>query len=222
MKNDAFDNEINFHSQHIKALDGLRGYAAILVSFYHAILHMDESSIYRVLYPPIDNVASDDLKLKLVLIFFNGSTAVLLFYVLSGSVLCQSLLRDKLNLKSICLFLMRRVFRLFPALLFCMLGLWLLSLVLRRLGVVFPHVSFEAAVLNAFLFNTNVHGPSTSIQIEALATPFILLFAFAYRKLSISTAVVFLQFRSLQYKDRNFCFNFRICMRVYLCFFLAC
>lgn len=190
MINDASLSKINYHTQHIKALDGLRGYAAILVTFYHAILHIDEGSIYRVLYPSIDKVASGDLKLKMALILFNGSTSVLIFYVLSGAVLCQSLLRDRLNLKSISLFLMRRIFRLFPALFICMASMWLLSVILRKIGFDFPVVNLDSAIWNALLINTSLHGPSTSIQIELLATPFIIFFAFAYQRYSLPMGII--------------------------------
>ncbi|MCG9082782.1 acyltransferase family protein [Laribacter hongkongensis] len=179
----------SYHTQHVPALDGMRGWAAILVTFYHAILHLDEKAIYSVLYPAVDKVAISDILLKLVLIVFNGSTAVLLFYVLSGTVLCQSLLRDKSGIKSVLLFLLRRILRLFPALFLCMFVMWALSAALQKIGVTFPIVSVERAISNALLIDTSLHGPSTSIQIEALATPFILFFAFVYRKSSVVQAV---------------------------------
>ena len=54
------------------SLDGLRGYAALAVTFYHGILHFDLSLIDRVLYRPISLVALADLPAKLLLIVFNG------------------------------------------------------------------------------------------------------------------------------------------------------
>ena len=180
---------IVYHTRHIKALDGLRGYAAIVVTFFHAILHINTDAIQRVLHPAIDQVATNDLLLKLFLMLFDGATAVSLFYVLSGAVLCQSLLRAQLNLKTVFLYLLRRVFRLFPALFLCMLGMWGLSVLLQNFTSGFPLVRFEDAIKNALLIQTRVHGPSTSIQVEALATPFILIFAFAYRKYSVAAGI---------------------------------
>jgi peptidoglycan/LPS O-acetylase OafA/YrhL len=179
------------HTKHVKALDGLRGYAAILVTFYHAILHLDVSAIGTVLSPAIDAVALGDIPLKIGLILLNGSTAVLLFYVLSGAVLCQSLLKEDLEFKSIGLFLVRRVFRLFPALFLCMLVLWLLSQFMNHFFAGFPYRNFEQAFRNALLIDTSAHGPSTSIQIEALATPFIIAFIFFYKKFSTLAALIF-------------------------------
>ena len=126
----------------------------------------------------------------MILIFFNGSTAVLLFYALSGAVLCQSLMKNRLDISSVLLFLMRRALRLFPALLLCMLSMWLLSLVLRGSGVIFPVVGFYDAILNSALINTNLHGPSTSVQIELLATPFVLFFAFIYQRFFLATVII--------------------------------
>lgn len=177
------------HTQHVKALDGLRGYAAIVVTFFHAILHMDPTAVQRVLHPAIDQVAAGDLWLKIVLVFLDGGTAVSLFYVLSGTVLCQSLLRARLDWTSIFLFLFRRVFRLFPALFLCMLGMWGMSWVLHHFFSGFPLVIFSDAMLNALLIQTKIHGPSTSVQIEALATPFILLFAYAYKKYAVAAGI---------------------------------
>lgn len=188
MDNLSESNKNLFHTQHIRALDGLRGWAAILVTIYHAILHLNENYL-SVLYPALDQIETSEIALKLILVFFNGSTAVLLFYVLSGTVLCMSLLRDEWSPKSVLLFLMRRILRLFPALFICMFVMWFLSAALRGSGMAFPVVSMDRALLNALLIDTSLHGPSTSIQIEAMATPFILAFAFAYRKSSVVLAV---------------------------------
>lgn len=179
------------HSTHVKALDGLRGYAAILVTFYHAILHLDLHAIDSVLSPAVDKVALADLPLKIGLIFLNGSTAVLLFYVLSGAVLCQSLLKERTELTSLILFVMRRALRLFPALILCMALLWLLSNFISQFFPSFPLISFEKAYRNALLLDTQAHGPSTSIQVEALATPFIIAFVILYKKYSTYAALIF-------------------------------
>jgi len=190
MSNPSGDSQGDYRRAHIKALDGLRGYAAIIVCFFHAILHIDTTAVDRILSPAIDKIGTGDLLLKIVLMFFNGTTAVMLFYVLSGAVLCQSLLKNDLSVMRILLFLARRVLRLFPGMMVCMGAVWLTSAVLRWAGLSFPVVEFKDALLNAFLIEIKVLGPTTSIQIEALATPFILLFFFLYRKYSVVAVVL--------------------------------
>lgn len=180
-----------FHSKHVKALDGLRGYAAFIVTFYHAILFQDEHLVENVLSPAIDKVNLLDYGTKFALVFLNGSTAVLLFYVLSGAVLCQSLLRDQFNSLSILLFIVRRILRLFPALILCMVAMWMISIGFQHFHVQsYPVISFLDAAKNALLLEDRIHGPSTSIQIEALATPFILIFAFVYKSYSIAISAI--------------------------------
>lgn len=198
-----------YYTEHIKALDGLRGYAAIIVTFYHAILHLDKSAIYSVLYPAIDQIARPDVALKAALVFLNGSTSVLLFYVLSGTVLCHSLLKHPLNIKSVVSFLIRRIFRLFPAVMVCMLVMWLMSKFIVFLGIQFPSISANSALLNALLVKTDLHGPSTSIQVEFLATPFILIFAIVYKRYSISMALVLLSLAVFAIQKPEIVFNLK-------------
>lgn len=187
---------------HIKSLDGLRGYAAIIVTFYHAILHINPFAIQTILSPAIDQVAIADIWLKIALIFFDGATAVSLFYVLSGVVLCQSLLRSGLGAKSILLFLLRRILRLYPALIFCVFSMWVLSIAMQEVIHGFPLVDIGDAVYNSLLIHTKVHSPSTSVQVEVLATPFIILFAIAYKKYSVAACLVLLAL-SMSAMQRN-------------------
>jgi peptidoglycan/LPS O-acetylase OafA/YrhL len=184
-------SELKYQTQHVPALDGLRGYAALIVTFYHTILHLDTTLIARVLQPGIGDVAPGDRLAKGVLAVLNGGTAVSLFYALSGCVLCQSLIKASPSLHSIALFTVRRALRLFPPLMACLILMWTLAQAYSLLGVeTFPKVSAWAAVQNALLIDTRVHSPSTSIQIEALATPFIVAFSLFYRIYSVPAALL--------------------------------
>lgn len=181
------------YTQHVPALDGLRGYAAVLVTFYHAILHVDQTLVERVVVPAATTIAAADLPLKLALMLFNGSAAVQLFYALSGAVLCRSLLGIDGRLPAIVTFLARRALRIFPALIVCILLMWCMSRIYSACAVTdYPQFTREMAWRNALLLETHVHGPSTSVQIELLATPFILLFAFVYRWFAVAGAIVLL------------------------------
>lgn len=160
-----------------QALDGLRGWAALAVAYYHAILHNDLSLIQRVLMQPIDNMQSGyDVFAKLTLNTFHGETAVFLFFILSGAVLRQSLARYepmpewRFGLS----FLLARMARLYPPVIVCMAVIWVLTLLWPAMGLSgFPQFSLSQLALNAGLINTNVHGPSTTVQAEMLAVPFL-------------------------------------------------
>ncbi|MES2932869.1 MAG: acyltransferase [Pseudomonadota bacterium] len=196
------------HTQHVKALDGLRGYAAILVTFFHTILNLEPTLVERVLSPAIGQIGRADWVNKLALIMFNGTTAVALFYVLSGAVLCQSLLRTTLTFRTSGLFFLRRILRLFPVLIVCMLTMWALSVAYNGIGIhTYPLITAANAIKNALLLDTRFHGPSTSIQIEVLATPFIFLFAFLYRRYAVLIAAVFLTLSIVAIQEPNLVFS---------------
>ena len=182
-----------FQTEHVKALDGLRGYAAVAVTFYHAILQLQPTLVESVVSPAISDIARADWLAKVMLIVFDGRAAVLLFYTLSGCVLCHSLLKSPLAARALSMFVVRRALRLFPALFLCLFVMWTLSIAHSALSVAgFPNVTVIAALKNAVLFDTGVHGPSTSIQVEAMATPFVLLFFLLYRSFAMPAALLML------------------------------
>src|ERR1017187_6019167 len=73
-------------------MDGLRGYAAIAVVVFHSILDRDPTQNQRIVRPTIQEAHGlYDVVTKLVFMVVSGETAVLLFFVLSGAVLFESL-----------------------------------------------------------------------------------------------------------------------------------
>ena len=154
------------------ALDGLRGYAALSVVFYHAVLHADASLIDRVLYVPIQSLGNArDILAKLVLTFLNGGLAVYVFFVLSGCVLAGSLDRKRGQAMSLALrFLINRCGRLYPPVIACMTIFFLMGY-LHIPG--YPVFHFEQFWLNALLVKISMHGPSGTVQGELLGAPFV-------------------------------------------------
>jgi peptidoglycan/LPS O-acetylase OafA/YrhL len=178
----------------IHALDGLRGWAALAVAYYHAILHNDLSLFERVVMQPIDNMQSlYDIFAKLTLNIFHGETAVFVFFILSGAVLRRSLDRYapmpewRFGLS----FLLVRMARLYPPVIACMVVIWVLTVAWPAIGLSgFPQFSLSQLALNAGLINTNVHGPSTTVQAEMLAVPFLFGAYILQRLLGFPAAVL--------------------------------
>jgi peptidoglycan/LPS O-acetylase OafA/YrhL len=139
------NNEMSVRGRR-NSLDGLRGWAAVSVAFYHAILHNDLSLIDRVLYQPIQVQSSlSDILSKVVLTVLNGELAVFLFFVLSGAVLRLSLdsKSDRPLPRVFVAFAAARIARLYPPLIACLILFFFLS----RIGIVgFP----RERLINAF------------------------------------------------------------------------
>lgn len=193
------------------ALDGLRGYAALAVVIYHSILYFDPTLINRILYQPIHLISgSYDIAAKIILALFNGETAVILFFILSGAVLFESLnTQHPQNLLStITKFSIRRIIRIYPALIFCLI---LFFATFKLLNFFWPAIyhTFADKLFweNALLYDTSMHGASWTLKIEILAIPFILLGFYAHKLLGIAGLLLFLVYSVFAIKHREFVFN---------------
>ncbi|QIN62861.1 Acyltransferase family protein [Caballeronia sp. SBC1] len=170
---------------HIRTLDGLRGCAALAVTMFHGILHFNVSLIPRVLYAPAQSLSDGtDIWVKFLLAIFNGDSAVILFFVLSGYVLGASLDRTldrgEPALVTSIEFLVKRVARIYPAMFFCMLVYMLLSFVFVP-HIEYPVISPITAFQSATLYDIGVHGPSWSLLVEVVAAPFVVAFVLLRR-----------------------------------------
>ncbi|RAI45454.1 acyltransferase family protein [Rhodoplanes roseus] len=163
-----------------ESMDGLRGFAAAAVVLFHTILSTDEHLIARVLGPSFWHVPVAELPTKLALSIFNGETAVAIFFVLSGAVLLGSLERQP----GAAGFVVRRVFRIYPALLAAILsGALVLALQGRAPG---PAELGANLVLGDF----SIIGAAWTLNAEFVAIPFILLSAWALRLIGPAGLVV--------------------------------
>ena len=202
------------------ALDGLRGFAAVAVVFYHAILHNDLSLIDRVLHQPLQSALSvRDVLTKLALVLQNGEMAVFVFFVLSGAVLRLSLDR-RVHQRPVIpcvVFLGVRLLRLYPPLLACLTLFYVLSVV----GIPgYPRFEFRQLLENATLFNISMHGPSTTIQAEVMAIPFILGAWVLRRKLGLPGLMMIFIYGILALEFSRLVFNLPN-MHAYLFAFMA-
>ncbi|CAL8981704.1 hypothetical protein RHODGE_RHODGE_03940 [Rhodoplanes serenus] len=154
-------------------LDGLRGYAATAVVVYHAILGTDPALTARVLPPPVHHLDSgSDLLIKAAIAIANGEAAVTLFFVLSGAVLFASLQRQPAPLP----FVVRRLFRIYPALL-AAIALGAVILVAQGRPPSPTQIAADIA-----LFDFRIIGAAWTLQVEVLAIPFILASFWAGRR----------------------------------------
>ncbi|WP_189402114.1 acyltransferase family protein, partial [Mesorhizobium sp. M2E.F.Ca.ET.154.01.1.1] len=108
-------------------LDSLRGVAAICVVFHHCIHIADPHLVPRVLNAPLSALSGVDIAGRALLSVFAGGMAVNLFFVLSGAVLMASLYREvRFDVWTAIRFTLRRILRIYPALIVMIAGFGLL------------------------------------------------------------------------------------------------
>jgi peptidoglycan/LPS O-acetylase OafA/YrhL len=160
-------------------LDGLRGYAAIAVIVFHSLLDRDFSLDARVIRVPLQEATSlYDVVAKFVFMLANGEAAVVIFFILSGTVLFESLRRRDARLFSAGVgFPLRRFIRLYPTFfVFLVAALGAFALV-GAYAQAAPHFW-----RNAGLFDFAVLGASWTLQVEFLAVPFILVAFWCFQR----------------------------------------
>ncbi|WP_175962555.1 acyltransferase family protein [Burkholderia pyrrocinia] len=180
--------------KHIKALDGLRGFAALAVTMFHGILHFDTDLINRVLHQPAFGIhGTADWIAKIALTVFNGESAVILFFVLSGYVLGSSIDRSLDHGYSPTAtsieFLIKRVARIYPAMIVCMLVYWGLSKLLVG-HIYYAVIDAGIAWHSSLLYEVSVHGPSWSLQVEMFAAPFVLAMVLFRRRFGMFALIL--------------------------------
>lgn len=179
-------------------LDGLRGYAAIVVILYHCILCLDPSILYRLQGNSIFSIAYDyDKLIKLLLVAFNGNAAVILFFVLSGVVLTISIFNSRHDsIISICIsFAIKRFLRLYPPMLVCVIFTYIIVFVTFAFYKI-PFVQFyftsRHLLNNIFLISPDVAAHTWTIFLEIAVVPLIVLLCLISLKHSTYWLIVFL------------------------------
>jgi peptidoglycan/LPS O-acetylase OafA/YrhL len=157
------------------ALDGLRGWAAVIVVFFHAVLAMGGKPYSAILYTEIWRLPTPNESVKLMLFLINGHTAVSLFFLLSGAVLFRSLMREPLRPMTFLSFPLQRALRIYPGLITALIGAWLIAwVVASNWPKTFPAYPLDALFTDMALFTTRLIGLTYTLQAEMLAIPFFL------------------------------------------------
>lgn len=188
------------HSLRNEQLDGLRGYAAVMVVYFHAILGVDPKLVSEVLYRNYSQISGlDNWLSKISLVILNGQTAVVLFFIMSGAVLFESLLKDNAPLAlRIRNFFIRRFFRIYPALFACLLACWI------AFNAFSTPRSGEDLLLNLLLYETKVNGATWTLGVEAWGAVLLVFCFMAYLKYKeIGLIVVALLFGCLYLSPFN-------------------
>lgn len=167
-------------------LDGLRGCAAVAVVVFHSILDRDPTLNERIIRPTFQEAQGlYDLVTKLVFMLVSGETAVVLFFVLSGAVLFESLRRRHAGPAATALgFSLRRLLRLYPTFFVCLTGCLAAFAVTGAFQNEARHFWPNAALVDFSLL-----GASWTLQIEFLAIPFVLIAFGGYRRFGVSGIV---------------------------------
>ena len=176
-------------SGRIATLDGLRGWAALAVVFYHTLLEADPRIGLVTLHGALqEQPGTMRVLLKLALALSSGELAVGVFFVLSGLVLMRSL--QRLDRDAGCAigvtarwFLIRRTLRIWPAMAVCVVAQFALF---RAVGAAWPgHVAplLPGDLLaNLLLTRFPVNGATWTLLVEMAAVPLLLLCFYGTRR----------------------------------------
>ncbi|TIU89542.1 MAG: acyltransferase [Mesorhizobium sp.] len=129
---------------------------------------------------------------RVLLSVFAGGMAVNIFFILSGAVLMNSLQKEMtFNFMTAVTFTVRRLLRIYPALIVMIAGFGVLSWVYPPSHSSSPF-TIRQLVENGLLLTSNVNGATWTLQTEMLMVPFILLIAFGTSVMGNIAPVLFL------------------------------
>lgn len=158
-------------------LDGLRGWAALVVAIFHTVLYVEPTQIQRIHSASWHSLHDAySVMSKLFFTVFNGLTAVFIFFTLSGAVLFKSLIADNEPVRTLPVrFYVRRFFRIYPALIVCLVASAIVFPILVR------EITLRQLAENVALARFQVNGATWTLNAEMIAPAFILLVFAGYR-----------------------------------------
>lgn len=196
------------------ALDGLRGYAAITVVFFHSILFLKPNYNNNILNTSLLHISrGTDIQSKILMTIFNGQLAVAFFFLLSGVVLFQSLDKNKQLgfFATITNFSVKRIARIYPTLILYLLLFFGTFQILQYIPHYMPPLgnssAYESLINNSLLYNSNLSAQTWTLQLEVFAIPFMLLGFYGYKLLGVSGLFIFLAYALLSFENPWLTFN---------------
>ena len=168
-------------------LESLRGVAALTVAFFHIgqtkASHSGGEAASLIYSADQESPAWQALRTVYAWLA-NGHGAVVLFFVLSGYVLMQSLERSEGPVLRISgPFIVRRILRLFPPVVFMVCIFWLVYLLTGHVVLGGSPDSFKpiSIIKHMLLLETQINGVTWTLQVEVIGA-FVVLFAWALYK----------------------------------------
>ena len=181
--------------QFFPRIEALRGLSALVVAADHAWQSpwRDASGITLSFIPSTAEGVYGGWTTTILSVFGNGLAAVDVFFVISGFVLLQSLMRaGDCSWANVFRFIVARLFRIFPAAVVT-IGIFVLVFCATGSSLSGPGVYEPLIVLrNALLIDSSITGVMWTLRIEVIAIPLLILGFVLYRSFGIVGLTVLL------------------------------
>jgi peptidoglycan/LPS O-acetylase OafA/YrhL len=188
-------------------LDGLRGYAAATVVFYHTILGPSPELARQVVDRGVEDQRTlQRVLLKLALTLFDGEWAVAVFFVISGIVLFRALAGmhrgsgPRAMVQTGWRFLLRRFLRIWPVMAVCLV---VHTVCYQLLDPVWPGLaavySWPALLDNLTLLRTPINGATWSLGVELAGAPLLVAAFFGVRRFGLFALIPLFLYATLAF-----------------------
>jgi peptidoglycan/LPS O-acetylase OafA/YrhL len=160
----------------IPELEATRGIAALLVAGYHVCgtpISVNGAQTNLIASASSSGNMFERMTASELWALLNGEAAVLYFFVLSGFVLAASLSRESLAWRAAWCFGVRRIFRIYPAVIF---AVFVFAAAKYDVGQDLDALEYGVTIIrNMALADISLNGVMWTMQTELLATPLIFL-----------------------------------------------
>lgn len=170
---------------YVPRLEAFRGYGCLMVAMIHVAHHTRWNPHETLVAAPDQNSIFGRLAFTLYSIVFNGYAALMMFFVLSGFVLCLAIERGPRELAPAALrFFSARLLRIYPPII---LNIALFYFIFLSTGRMLPSpgpndFEWPSLLRHALLLDIRINGAMWTLQLELLAVPLIFAGYLAQRR----------------------------------------